>query len=108
MVVASDITPASAPRRRDDLTSVELDGETVLFRAADGTMHKLDAVGTLLWKAFDGKVSLTELAEEIGSVLEEDVDTITDDLLDYTRRLSALGLLVDTTAIDDHGRSSGV
>lgn len=83
-----------APRRRADVITIELDGEAVLYDPVDGSMHKLNAVGAVLWRFLDGTVTLrqlgVELAAEIPSADDRDVEF---QLLGYTADLGRLGLL---------------
>lgn len=87
------ITLDYAPKRREDLTAVELDGEAVLYDARDGGVHKLDPVATVLWNSFDGSLTLRELVLDLDAVFDRDAETLARDLLGYTRQLGAVGLL---------------
>ena len=87
-----DIGLDSAPHRREDATSVELDGELVVYAPDHGTVHKLDAIATALWHCLDGQVTLRELAGELAEAFATDRDRIEDDLVRYTGELVACGL----------------
>lgn len=88
-----EIGLAYAPRRRDDVTSVELDGEAVLY-AGSGAMHKLDALATMLWHCFDGSVTLDELVDDLdGIYADTGRDRIAADVLACVRELGRQGLL---------------
>lgn len=86
-----EISLDSAPRRRDDVTSVELDGEAVLY--ADGAMHRLDPIGTVLWHCFDGETTLAELVDDLVAEFRTDREQIAHDVVGFTRRMGEDGLL---------------
>lgn len=87
------IGPDCAPARRDDLTSVELDGEMVVY--AHGTLHKLDSVATMLWNSFDGATTLDVLADELAAIYSAtDRTTILDDMTRCVGELERRGLLM--------------
>jgi hypothetical protein len=81
-----------APARREDVTSVDLDGEVVVY--ADGAIHKLDRIATMLWNAFDGVVTLRELAEDLATIYPDASEAqILDDIVHCVDALRAQGLL---------------
>lgn len=86
-----DMTLDYAPRRRDDVTSVELDGEAVLY--ADSAMLRLDRIGTVLWNCFDGEVTLHELSADLAAEFGTDPDVVANDVMEFTQRMGGHGLL---------------
>lgn len=81
-----------APTRRDDVTSVDLDGEVIVY--ADGALHKLDRIATLLWNAFDGVVTVGELAEDLATIYPDVSQAqILDDIVQCVEALRDQGLL---------------
>lgn len=86
------LTLDAAPRPRPDLVEVELDGETVVY-TPDGALHKLDVVGTAVWRHLDG-VTLAELVEDLAALYPAvDRAVIARDVLGYVERLAGFGLL---------------
>ena len=49
------------PVRRAGLSTVELDGEAVIFDEARQVVHALNSTGTLVWQVADGTSTLDEL-----------------------------------------------
>lgn len=49
------------PLRRAGLSTVELDGEAVIFDEARQVVHALNPTGTLVWQVADGTATLDEL-----------------------------------------------
>lgn len=81
------------PRPSADVTSVEVDGETVAYSPRTG-VHRLDPVATVLWRCLDGATSLAELATDLADVFaEEDPARLRSDLLRYARDLRRAGLV---------------
>lgn len=88
-----DITLDLLPRPCGDLSSVEVDGEAVVYTPRGG-VHRLDSIATVLWRCFDGATSLRELADDLADVFpDEDPARLRGDLLVYTRDLGRAGLL---------------
>lgn len=83
----------STPRRREDVTCVELEGETVVYAGAARTVHKLDPVGTAIWNCLDGTATLRQIADELASAFEGDGERIAADVVAYANDLDHEGLL---------------
>lgn len=93
-----DVEPSFAPRRRAEVTSVELDGETILY-TGDGALHKLDPIATALWNCFDGSVTLADLVEDLdGIYTDASHERVMTDVLACVRDLGGHGLL-DNVAV---------
>lgn len=87
------LTLACVPRPRTDISSVEVDGETVLYSPNAG-LHRLDHIGTAVWRCFDGVATLREVADDLEAVVDgEDPARLRQDLLQFVRTLSREGLL---------------
>lgn len=54
-----------APKTRDDVTFVELDGEAVVYDEKNGALHQLNASATIVWSLCDGATSKEEISEAI-------------------------------------------
>ncbi len=89
----TDICLDSSPRRRIDVSSVELDGEALLYAGASGEMLRLDPLATVLWNCLDGETPLRELVDDLTAVFATDPDQVSHDVLHFTRQLGELGLL---------------
>jgi hypothetical protein len=96
-VVASDIDANFVPRRRDDVASVELDGETVLavgdLAAEAFQTHCLNTTGTIVWECLDGTGSIEAIGRDLAEAFETDVTVVTQGVLELVRQLGAEGLL---------------
>lgn len=83
-----------APRRRLDVTSVEIDEDLMLYEPDSGDLHKLNAMAALLWERMDGSLTLREFVAALDEAVDEDVERVQRDVLAYTRELARAGLLV--------------
>jgi thiol-disulfide isomerase/thioredoxin len=90
----ADIDEHFAPRLRDDIASVEIDGESVLLVEGTYRLHWLNQLATIVVSCFDGTATLEELAADFRSAFRADPEVIRNDLLEITRQLGAAGLLV--------------
>lgn len=80
---ALDFVPAAAP----GVETRVLDGDRLVWRGA--TLHRLDAMGSLVWECFDGETDIGDLgrllAEEFGAAVsrvQSDVAALCAELLD--------------------------
>lgn len=98
----------SAPRRRRDVTSIELDGETVVYAGDLGALHKLGPLGAAIWQCLDGTVRLRQVVSDLRDVFEGDGEEIAADALEYVRDLGRAGLLEGIDPADASARQDGV
>ncbi len=78
-----DFVPAPAP----GVETCELDGERLVWQGA--TLHRLDAVGALVWECFDGRTTVGDIAQMLAEGFGEterdiqgDVSTLCAELID--------------------------
>lgn len=91
----SDLDVTSVPVPRDEIASVEADGELVLYDPIAGRAHVLNPTAATVWQVLDGEVDVTTLAGEIAETFDVGVDEVTDQLLVLVQDLGRLGLLAD-------------
>jgi hypothetical protein len=94
-------TGADAPRARDDLESLQLDGETVLRDPASGRVFRLDRVGSVVWPFLDGTATIDALATDVADAFDAPIDDVRQHLVRMVHSLRA-SRLVDHTPRDDH------
>lgn len=92
-ILTTDIDLDFAPLPVPEVMTGELGDELVLFDAADDVLFALDRVGAILWRCFDGEVTLRELADDIVAVLDAPLEQVREDLVNLARRLGVAGLL---------------
>ncbi|MGH6998029.1 MAG: PqqD family protein [Phenylobacterium sp.] len=92
--IDGDFAPAVAP----SVSSVELEGEAVLYDEATETVHRLNPTAALAWACFDGSATIDELASDMAAVFGADEASVQADLVVLCRRLGGLGLLAGVAA----------
>ncbi len=70
------------------------DGEAVIICPDDSTLNTLNAVGTLIWRAADGKTSLSAIAARICDEFDVKPEQAERDLAAFIERLCQRGLLM--------------
>jgi len=90
----ADIDERFAPQLREDIASVEIDGETVLLVEGTYRLHWLNQLASIVVSCFDGVATLKELIADFRAAFKADPDVIRNDMLEITRQLGAAGLLV--------------
>jgi hypothetical protein len=87
------INGAFAPVIGSWVTSVELDGESVLYDETSGVLHLLDAVATVVWDRLDGTATLDDLAADLSRTFATDRRRVRGDLVAFARQLGRQHLL---------------
>ena len=79
-----------------------VDGQAVLVDPAGLELLTLNAVGTIVWEALDGRRGPAELAADlVGRFTGVSIDELTRDIADFLAEADAAGLLV--RAVPDDG-----
>jgi peroxiredoxin len=92
-MAAYGIDGSFAPRPRNNIASVELEGEVVLLLEGARRTHSLNQTGTVVWKCFDGHSTLDEISADLSEIFGADADTVRDDVINVTREIGKAGLL---------------
>lgn len=95
--VGGSIGPDFVGVTRQDIASVEVDGEIVLYDGERRRIHRLNHTASTIWGCLDGQTSLQEIAGEAAVTYSVDQAVILRDLMAVTRRLANEGLIVDAT-----------
>jgi len=74
------------------------DGEAVIISPDDSTLHTLNAVGTLIWEAADGKTTLGAIVGRICDEFEVEPEPAERDAMAFIEGLRQRGLLVVSDA----------
>ena len=80
-----------------NVRAVELDGELVLLDLVRGEYFGLDEVGTRAWHFFQTGRTVREVAQQLASSYDVELETVTLDLASFVRDLEAAGLLTMQT-----------
>lgn len=101
LITASEIDGKFVPRPRPDLAEIQVGPERVLL---GDKPYALNETAALVWKCFDGEVTLDELIADVTAATGEDEPTIRSDVLTLARRLASLGML---EGVEPDSRSAG-
>jgi hypothetical protein len=84
---------AGCPHRREGVTVVRVDGETLLVDDVNGTQHLLNPTAHALWELCDGSTSVEEMIGAILQLFAVDRGVVRDDVAHALSQLTDLGLL---------------
>ncbi len=70
------------------------DGEAVILRPDDSTLNTLNAVGTLIWEAADGKTPLSAIVARISEEFDVEPERAERDVMAFIEKLRQRGLLI--------------
>jgi len=93
LIHPDEIDATFAPIAGAWVTTVELDGESVLYDETTGGLHLLDALATVVWDRLDGTATLDELAVDLGQTFAADPGRVSVDLVTFVRQLGRRHLL---------------
>jgi hypothetical protein len=69
------------------------DGEAVIVSPEDSTLHTLNAVGTVIWEAADGRTAMEAIVARVIEAFEVDRATAARDAAAFVDSLCRRGLL---------------
>jgi hypothetical protein len=75
------------------VTSVELDGETVVLHEGRAELHHLDAVATRVWTRLDGQTSLRDTCQALADEFGVDLAKVQSDVQTLVARLARDNML---------------
>ena len=97
---ADSISGATCIRRRDDLASVEIDGETILYDPEAEMLHRLDPIATVVWGELDCRRRLSELAADLAAEFDTDEDVVLGDIVRLVRQLASDQLVLQAESAE--------
>jgi len=69
------------------------DGEAVIVSPEDSMLHTLNAVGTVIWEAADGRTAMETIVARVCDAFEVDAATAARDATAFVESLTQRGLL---------------
>jgi hypothetical protein len=69
------------------------EGEAVIVSPEDSTLHTLNAVGTVIWEAADGRTALAAIVARVCEAFEVDAAIAARDTAAFVDSLTQRGLL---------------
>ena len=84
----------SVPRRREEATSRNVDGEEVVVLPHVGYVHVLNETGAFLWAHMDGERTVEQIARALTEDFDLDYTTARDDILVLLQELESKQMVV--------------
>ena len=81
------------PRRRFDISSRLVAGETVVLDLGGARIHQLNTTASYIWDRCDGHRTVAAIAEELTGSFQVDYQTAREAVQATLRQLDELGLL---------------
>jgi hypothetical protein len=81
------------PKRRADVNVRSVDGEVVVLDRQSDLIHQLNPTASYIWNRCDGQASVAEIANQLATTFEIDVNTAVQDVATTVMQLHSLGLL---------------
>jgi PqqD family protein of HPr-rel-A system len=84
-----------APAHAAEAVTIDFDGETLVYHRVTGEVHRLDPVGSIVWRVLDGRTTVDELATDLSASFGVDPIVVRADVADLLERLRRVFLLAD-------------
>jgi Coenzyme PQQ synthesis protein D (PqqD) len=84
---------APCPKRRPDVLSRLIDGETVVLDRQAGWVHQLNQTASYVWERCDGQSTVTDIVHRLAHAFDVDLSVATRDVRALIRQLQELHLL---------------
>lgn len=89
----AEMTMAIHPKRRVDVTTRDVNGETLILDRKHEDVHQLNSSASYVWQYCDGHISVHEIALAMARDFSIDLEVAERDVTDLITKLTALGLL---------------
>ncbi len=86
------------PRARLQFSVERLGNESVVLNADNGVAHHLNETASLVWHACDGSHTIDDVAEELVTRFDIDLETARRDVATVVTQLRELGLIDPDTS----------
>lgn len=86
---------ASLPARGVEAVTLDVDGETLIYHRRTGEVHRLDSVGSLIWRFLDGQTAAEELVHDLSEAFAVEPEVVRSDVDDLLKQLGQAFLLAD-------------
>ena len=84
--------------RNPNLAWREIEGEIVIISPQDSQVHELNETAGVIWKHADGATTLEEIAADVATEFEVDVNDARADIIEMIRLLREKQLLLDSSS----------
>ena len=84
--------------QRSEATSIEIDGEAVIYNASMEMTHILNPTAAIVWGLIDGRTEIGDIAAELAEAFSAPEDRVLSDVLELVREFGRKGLLENVSA----------
>lgn len=88
------------PAAKATVTSIELDGEVVVYDLGTGRLHRLDRIAGVIWGCLDGSGTVEEIVADLADGFGADPAQVERDVQAVLRHLAEEELLVGEDGTD--------
>ena len=81
------------PKRRADVSSRDVDEDTVVLDRATDRIHRLNATASFIWHRCDGRRTVDEIVHELTGFFDVETQAANDAVIGVIAQLDQLGLL---------------
>lgn len=89
-----------SPRPSTGLEVIDVCGELVIWDPEVDRVHRLDPVGTALWRFLDGSTTIAELADDASAVWGISADEAREAVVVFVSSLQQMNLLAADSHLD--------
>ena len=83
------------PKVKEHLTSVEIEGEAVIYDEADGNLHHLNRTATMVFAMCDGTATVEEVSGDISEAYGVPLEQVIEEVTLLIERFVEANLLVN-------------
>jgi len=87
------MTPEDRPARALEAVTLEFDGATLVYQQRTGEVHRLDSVGSVVWRVLDGETPVGELVQDLAEAFTVDPAVVRADVTELLAKLEQARLL---------------
>ena len=80
-------------KRKEEILSSDMDGETVMMSVENSEYYSLSPVGTRIWEIVEKEISYKDLISQLMSEYNIDIDTCKSDTEEFINELINKGLV---------------
>jgi len=80
-------------KRKEEILSSDMDGETVMMSVENSEYYSLSPVGTRIWEIVEKEITYKDLISQLMSEYSVDIDTCKSDTEEFINELINKGLI---------------
>jgi hypothetical protein len=80
-------------KRKEEILSSDMDGETVMMSVENSEYYSLSPVGTRIWEIVEKEISYKDLISQLMSEYSVDIETCKSDTEEFINELINKGLI---------------